>query len=350
MSPRVEAPVANERRIGYFKELLADSWRLSREDAARRSLYCGTQEAVDNVWDPVTRTFLTDEIARAFLTECLRDGTAASAPERRDVEKRAAALVGVLQVGSSFGFSAPGCHAAVLGTRQVVTAAHCFVTDSGVPTQLAAALLDGRLYFSRQGSPPIRIVYDAWMPLPWRTFGDSGRNRADDFALLRVNEMMPSDLGVDGYTDIEFGDLLYTPAFWFAERAADGRLFADIDDELCRVAAVADDGDCFVHACQSIPSVSGSPVFKIETDGSGSPTGRIFFAGIHTGAAALAENERERACGPEAPPALGADPAQSAPEAARAETLGRFNRAVAADRFCRFADRDGACRRPVVQT
>ncbi|MEQ1929031.1 MAG: trypsin-like peptidase domain-containing protein [Parvularculaceae bacterium] len=236
-------------------------------------------------------------------------------------------MVGVLAAG----VVRPPCHAVLLNDRQIVTAAHCFVSRNGTETPLGAAFRSRDLVFIPNGGPRALVAYDPLRQMPWKTFVDGRQKRADDFAILELATPAAPALAIDGYARVlGLGDRLFSPAYWLEAGAGD-TLYADRWDDLCRVAAATD--KCFVHTCTTMPGISGAPVFKIETNAAGDPTGPIFLAGIHNGAAKISREEEGRACGPEL-----TDPT--------AGSLQDFNVGVTAARVCQSGSADrqsGVC-------
>lgn len=327
---RIEIPLGNQIRIEFFRQFLSQAWLEARGPAAIANRYCGSPAAVQRAWSRQTRRFVSEEAAANFLKECLRDAFNGAAA-RRSAEAGAAALVGVLRIRSGGMYQPPECHAGLLSANSVVTAAHCFVADGG-PTTLARAFREDNLFFVPSGSTTYYRI--AFAPaLPWANFR-ADPQRVNDFAILQLDRPVDFEIAVDGFASaLGVGDNLFAPAYWFGAWAAtDEGLKADADDELCRVASVASDGLCFIHACQTIPGVSGAPIYKIESDNAAFPTGRILFAGVHTGAAELAPGLDAQACGPE-----------KASENGEVPTLAMFNHAVSAQQICNASNKTGIC-------
>lgn len=179
------------------------------------------------------------------------------------------------------------CTALRTSASEVLTAKHCFQdANSGKPSDDVSAVLNNReqMWFSYEAEPNNRFgVCKASLPKSGARFGPES-----DHVTLQISptNLPPSPLKWVT-TPIKTGTSLYLRGYFPFTGAA-----ANSVDRMRSTAAGgcfahSASEQCFFHACQTTPIMSGSPIFvrpepSVQTD-------TLLVAGIHIGSALLSD-------------------------------------------------------------
>jgi hypothetical protein len=204
--------------------------------------------------------------AEEFVSTCLTTDF-----HRKEIESKIFSSVGTISDGSQ-----RYCTALLVARGKVLTARHCFVSET---SDLVASdtFISGH-WFELSNSPNRHQICGISKPIVQKKTYPMN----DDWILVSIasgsNELRPAESAV---SSLSLGDYLILPML---NRFKDDmnkplRLWNSSTDS-CRVTALGE--SCFLHGCQSLPGASGAPIFVARQNSQDELT--LSFVGIHVAA------------------------------------------------------------------
>lgn len=187
----------------------------------------------------------------------------------------------------------PVCTGFRMSQSTVLTARHCFITPAGELAPLTRHLQDPsqteKLWFVYEGEPTDRFeVCRSSVPAK----GEPQLYPERDYIRLTVAGTKSPPPAWE-WAEASLGQSLYIRGYFpfGTESTVLGRLRATSSGGC---AAMVVKGRCILHGCQSVPLMSGAPVFLRPEPGAF--PARLKVAGVHLGAASLSDDVDPKIC------------------------------------------------------
>jgi protease YdgD len=156
-----------------------------------------------------------------------------------------------------------GCTAVLVARDLILTAAHCVIDRTTGTIDQG----DYRFDLSLIGGKAVARSGVSWI---WYGTNNPGAHRGSDWAILRLKEALGETYGWMGVSAFDLKDIFDQDVIGvtgYASRYKKGKT-ASVEYG-CRFTAARSDGT-FLHDCDTLPGVSGAPIFRVTKDQQGS--------------------------------------------------------------------------------